>query len=86
MFPVGIIRMARNYYKPRFDTEQVADINGALNLFGDNKQSHRTAEVFYISSLNRKINLTAGSKSKPDEKSTMWWRGIMTNNKGKAFR
>ena len=29
-----IIRLARDYYKPRFDTEQVSDIKKAPNLFG----------------------------------------------------
>ena len=29
----SIIRFARDYYKPRFDTEQVSDIKSALNLF-----------------------------------------------------
>ena len=36
----SIIRLAKDYYKPRFDTEQVSDIKEALNLFGDNRQSH----------------------------------------------
>lgn len=50
----GIIRLARDYYKPRFDTEQVADIKGALNLFGEDKQSHRTAGDFLYFTAKRK--------------------------------
>lgn len=50
----GIIRLARDYYKPRFDTEQVADIKGALNLFGENKQSHRAAGDFLYFTAKRK--------------------------------
>ena len=42
----SIIRLARDYYKPRFDAEQVSDIKSALNLFGDDKQSHRAAGDF----------------------------------------
>lgn len=50
----GIIRLARDYYKPRFDTEQVADIKGALNLFGEDKQSHRAAGDFLYFTAKRK--------------------------------
>ena len=35
----SVIRLARDYYKPHFDTEQVSDIKNALNLFGDDRQS-----------------------------------------------
>ena len=38
--------MAREYYKPRFDAEQVSDIKNALNLFGDDKLSHQVAGDF----------------------------------------
>lgn len=50
----SIIRLARDYYKPRFDTEQVADIKGALNLFGEDKQSHRAAGDFLYFTAKRK--------------------------------
>lgn len=50
----GIIRLARDYYKPRFDTEQVADIKGALNLFGEDKQSHRAAGDFLYFTAKQK--------------------------------
>ena len=50
----GIIRLARDYYKPRFDTEQVADIKGALNLLGEDKQSHRAAGDFLYFTAKRK--------------------------------
>ena len=42
----SIIRLAREYYKPRFDAEQVSDIKNALNLFGDDKLSHQVAGDF----------------------------------------
>ena len=50
----GIIRLARDYYKPRFDTEQVADIKGALNLFGEDRQSHRAAGDFLYFTAKQK--------------------------------
>ena len=50
----GIIRLARDYYKPRFDAEQVSDIKSALNLFGDDRQSHQTAGDFlYITAIQK---------------------------------
>ena len=50
----GIIRLARDYYKPRFDAEQVSDIKSALNLFGDDKQSHQAAGDFlYITAMQK---------------------------------
>ena len=50
----SIIRLARDYYKPRFDTEQVADIKGALNLFGEDRQSHRAAGDFLYFTAKQK--------------------------------
>ena len=50
----GIIRLARDYYKPRFDTEQVADIKDALNLFGKDRQSHRAAGDFLYFTAKQK--------------------------------
>ena len=55
-----IIRLARDYYKPRFDTEQVSDIKSVLNLFGDDKQSHRAAGDF--------LYITATQKGKLDNR------------------
>jgi len=50
----GIIRLAKDYYKPRFDTEQVSDIKDALNLFGEDQQSHRAAGDFlYITAIQK---------------------------------
>lgn len=43
---IGVIRFVRDYYKPRFDTGQVSDIKSVLDLFGDDKQSHRVAGNF----------------------------------------
>ena len=77
----GIIRLARDYYKPRFDAEQVSDIKSALNLFGDDKQSHQAA----ISQPRRKANWITESKSKPGGKWITWWRDSMTNSKGGGF-
>ena len=50
----SVIRFARDYYKPRFDTEQVSDIKSALNLFGDDKQSHRAAGDFLFFTARQK--------------------------------
>ena len=55
-----VIRFARDYYKPRFDTEQVSDIKSALNLFGNDKQSHRAAGNF--------LYITATQKGKLDNR------------------
>lgn len=50
----GIIRLAKDYYKPRLDTEQVSDIKSALNLFGDDRQSHQAARDFlYITAMQK---------------------------------
>ena len=38
-----------------------------------------------ISQPSKKEGLTTGNKSKPDGKSIMWWRGIMTNSRRKDF-
>ena len=56
----GIIRLARDYYKPRFDAEQVSDIKSALNLFGDDRQSQQTAGDF--------LYITAKQKGKLDNR------------------
>lgn len=82
----SIIRFARDYYKSRFDTEQVYDIKNALNLFGDDRQSHQAAGDFLYFTARQRVNLTTGSKSKPDGKLTMWWKGIMTSSRKEVFR
>ncbi|MCR9011136.1 mobilization protein [Gabonibacter chumensis] len=56
----GIIRLAREYYKSRFDAEQVSDIKSALNLFGDDRQSHQVAGDF--------LYITATQKGKLDNR------------------
>lgn len=81
----SIIRFARDYYKSRFDTEQVYDIKNALNLFGDDRQSHQAAGDFLYFTARQRVNLTTGSKSKPDGKLTMWWKGIMTSSRKEVF-
>ena len=50
----SVIRFARDYYKPRFDTEQVSDIKNALNLFGDDRQSHQAAGDFLYFTARQK--------------------------------
>ena len=50
----SVIRFARDYYKPRFDTEQVSDIKSALNLFGDDRQSHQAAGDFLYFTASQK--------------------------------
>ena len=49
-----VIRLARDYYKSRFDTEQVSDIKSALNLFGDDRQSYRAAGDFLYFAAKQK--------------------------------
>ena len=53
----SVIRLARDYYKPHFDTEQVSDIKNALNLFGDDRQSHRAAGDFLYFTARQKGEL-----------------------------
>ena len=60
----SIIRLARDYYKPRFDTEQVSDIKGALNLFGDDKQSHQAAGDFLYLTAKQKGDLDSREQIK----------------------
>ena len=50
----SVIRFARDYYRPRFDTEQVSDIKSALNLFGDDRQSHQAAGDFLYFTARQK--------------------------------
>ena len=52
-----IIRLARDYYKPRFDTEQVSDIKKALSLFGEDGQSYRAAGDFLYFTAKQKGEL-----------------------------
>lgn len=81
----NIIRLARNYYKPCFDAEHVSDIKSVLNLFGDNKQPHRTTRDFlYITAKQKGIWITE-NESKLNGKPITWWREIMTSNKRGAF-
>ena len=50
----SLIRFARDYYKPRFDAEQVSDIKSALNLFGEDRQSHRAAgDLLYFTAKQK---------------------------------
>ena len=49
-----VIRFARDYYKSRFDAEQVSDIKNALNLFGDDRQSHQAAGDFLYFTARQK--------------------------------
>lgn len=50
----SVIRFARDYYKSRFDTEQVSDIKSVLNLFGDDRQSHQAAGDFLYFAAKQK--------------------------------
>ena len=49
-----VVRFARDYYKPSFDTEQVSDIKSALKLFGEDRQSHRAAGDFLYFTAKQK--------------------------------
>lgn len=50
----AVYRVITDYYKPRFDTEQVSYIKSALNLFGDDRQSHRAAGDFLYFTAKQK--------------------------------
>lgn len=50
----SVVRFARDYYKPRFDAEQVSDIKNALSLFGEDRQSHRVAGDFLYFTAKQK--------------------------------
>ena len=39
-----------------------------------------------ISQPAKRVNLTTGSKSKPDGRSIMWWKGIMTSSRKEDFQ
>ena len=60
----SIIRLARDYYKPCFDTEQVSDIKSALNLFGEDQQSHRAAGDFLYLTAKQKGDLDSREQIK----------------------
>lgn len=60
----SIIRLARDYYKPCFDTEQVSDIKSALNLFGEDRQSHRAAGDFLYLTAKQKGDLDSREQIK----------------------
>lgn len=50
----SIIRLAKDYCKPRFDTEQVSEIKSTLNLFGNDRQSHQAAGISCTSLPSKK--------------------------------
>lgn len=56
----SVIRLARDYYKTRFDAGQVSDIKNTLNLFGDDRQSHQAGGDF--------LYITATQKGKLDNR------------------
>ena len=60
----SIIRLAKDYYKPRFDTEQVSDIKDALSLFGDDRQSRHTAGDFLYLTAKQKGDLDSREQIK----------------------
>lgn len=59
-----IIRFAKDYYKPRFDTEQVSDIKRALDLFGNDRQSHWAAGDFLYFTAKQKGELDSREQIK----------------------
>ena len=59
-----VVRFARDYYKPRFDTEQVSDIKSTLNLFGDDGQSHLAAGDFLYFTAKQKGGLDNREQTK----------------------
>lgn len=63
-----VIRFARDYYKPRFDTEQVSDLTSSVMISSLTVQPG----ISYILLPRRKANWITGSKSKPDGKSITW--------------
>lgn len=60
----GIIRLAKDYYKPRFNTEQVSYIKEALKLFGDDRQSRHTAGNFLYLTAKQKGDLDSREQIK----------------------
>ncbi|MDE6872658.1 MAG: mobilization protein [Bacteroidales bacterium] len=60
----GIIRLAKDCYKPRFDTEQVSNIKDAFNLFGDDRQSRHTAGDFLYLTAKQKGDLDSREQIK----------------------
>lgn len=63
-YKVPIIRFARDYYKPSFDTKQVSDIKSALNLFEEDRQSYRAAGDFLYCAAKQKGNLDSREQIK----------------------
>ena len=60
----GIIHLAKDYWKQRFDAEQVAEVKNALNLFGDDKQSHQAAGDFLCLTAKQKGNFDSREQIK----------------------
>ena len=93
----SVIRFARDYYKSRFDTEQVSDIKNALNLFGDDRQSHQAAGNFLYFTARQKGEFDNREQIKARRevdnvvegnygRLTMWWKEIMTGSRKEDFR
>ncbi len=77
----GIIRLAKDYYKPRFDSEQVSDIKSALNLLGVTNNLTVQPGISCIFQPSKKETWIAVSRSKPNERSKMWWKVATTTSK-----
>lgn len=60
----GIIHLAKDYWQQRFDVEQVAEVKNALNLFGDDKQSHQAAGDFLCFTAKQKGNFDSREQIK----------------------
>lgn len=60
----SIIRLAKDYYLPRFDTEQVSDIKNALNQFEDGRQSYRAVGDFLCFTVKQKGDLDSREQIK----------------------
>lgn len=60
----GVIHLAKDYWQQHFDAEQVAEVKNALNLFGDDKQSHQAAGDFLCLTAKQKGNFDSREQIK----------------------
>lgn len=81
----NVIRLARDYYKPRFDADR-CQTSKALLTCSVTTSNHIVLQGIPCTLPPSKKGIwIAGSKSKPDGKSITWWREIMTNSKKGTF-
>lgn len=77
----SVIRFARDYYKPRLIRNKCRTLRVPFTCSGMTGNHIRQQRISCTSLPGKRVNLTIGSKSKPDGRLTMWWKGIMTNSR-----